>query len=102
MGGGEKMRIAKTQIKFMKNCQKKRCRYISSNMTKEEIEIAEYLVERKFAQSTGDKVKEYYLTQEGKAYLYEYIDMKHQRWMTTGIAVLALIVSVISIVTQLL
>ena len=36
------MRIAKNQIDFMTKCKKK-C-YISSNMTDEEIEIAEYLV----------------------------------------------------------
>ena len=70
-------------------------------MTVEEIEIAEYLVSRKFAKCTGDETKVYSLTQEGKAYLYEYKDMKRQRYWTTGIAFLALIVSVISLMMQI-
>lgn len=93
------MRIAKNQISFMTKCQKKS--YVSSSMTAEEIDIAEYLVWRKFARSDGDKIKEYSLTQEGKAYLYEYKDMKRQRYCTTGIAVLALIVSIISLTMQI-
>lgn len=93
------MRIAKNQIDFMTKCKKK-C-YISSSMTVEEIEIAEYLVSRKFAKCTGDETKVYSLTQEGKAYLYEYKDMKRQRYWTTGIAFLALIVSVISLMMQI-
>ena len=70
-------------------------------MTGEEIEIAEYLVSRNFAKCTGDKTKVYRLTQEGKAYLYEYKDMKRQRYWTTGIAFLALIVSIVSLVMQI-
>lgn len=93
------MRIAKNQIDFMTKCKRK-C-YISSNMTGEEIEIAEYLVSRNFAKCTGDKTKVYRLTQEGKAYLYEYKDMKRQRYWTTGIAFLALIVSIVSLVMQI-
>lgn len=93
------MRIAKNQIDFMTKCKRK-C-YISSNMTGEEIEIAEYLVSRNFAKRTGDKTKVYSLTQEGKAYLYEYKDMKRQRYWTTGIAFLALIVSIVSLVMQI-
>ena len=93
------MRIAKNQIAFMTKC-KKSC-YISSNMTNEELEIAEYLVWRKFAKSTGEETKVYTLTQEGKAYLYEYKDMKRQRYWTTGIAFLALIVLVISLAIQI-
>lgn len=46
-------------------------------------------------------MKVYSLTQEGKAYLYEYKDMKWQRFWTTGIASLALIVSVISLMRQI-
>lgn len=93
------MRIAKNQIDFMTKCKKK-C-YVRSSMTGEEIEIAEYLVSRKFAKCTGDETKVYSLTQEGKAYLYEYKDMKRQRYWTTGIAFLALIVSVISLMMQI-
>ena len=93
------MRIAKNQIDFMTKC-KKNC-YVSSSMTGEEIEIAEYLVSRKFAKCTGDETKVYSLTQEGKAYLYEYKDMKRQRYWTTGIAFLALIVSVVSLMMQI-
>lgn len=66
----------------------------------EEIEIAEYLIWRKFAKSTGNDVKTYLLTQEGKAYLYEYKDMKRQRTWTTAVAFLALIVSIISLTLQ--
>lgn len=65
--------------------------------TEEEFAIAEYLVSKGYLCVVEKKESyEYSLTQEGKAYLSEYERGDLKNSITTGIAVVALIVSIIS------
>ena len=65
--------------------------------TEEELAIAEYLVNKGYLCGVEKKESyEYSLTQEGKAYLSEYERGDLKNSITTGISVVALIVSIIS------
>lgn len=66
----------------------------------EELDIAEYLVNKGYMHVVQKECDEYSLTQEGKAYLSEYERGDLKNSITTGIAMLALIVSIISMILR--
>lgn len=64
----------------------------------EEQEIANYLVERRFLKKSADNNPHLFqITEEGKAYAYEFIDMRLHRLLTSVISFLALIISIIAL-----
>lgn len=85
----------------MRRCRRQK--YLSYSKTarnvEEELAIAEYLVCKGYLCVVEKKESyEYSLTQEGKAYLSEYERGDIKNSITTGIAVVALIVSIISMI----
>lgn len=95
------MRISNEQIRFMRRCRRQK--YLSYPKTvqnaEEDLSIAKYLVSKGYLCVVEKKESyEYSLTQEGKAYLSEYERGDLKNSITTGIAVVALIVSIISMI----
>ena len=83
----------------MRRCRRQK--YLSYPKTvqnvEEDLSIAKYLVSKGYLCGVEKKESyEYSLTQEGKAYLSEYERGDIKNSITTGIAVVALIVSIIS------
>ena len=85
----------------MRRCRRQK--YLSYPKTVQDAEkdlsIAKYLVSKGYLCVVEKKESyEYSLTQEGKAYLSEYERGDLKNSITTGIAVVALIVSIISMI----
>ncbi len=93
------MRISNKQIQLLKYCKKIDDGSVSF-LEGEKHEMAEYLVTRNFLRKTNKNPDIYCITEEGKAYLYEFRDMRAQRLLTSVVSFLALIISIIALLEE--
>lgn len=94
------MRISNEQIALMEKSNKKGIIYLNT-LNSDQNAIVKYLKSRNFVELDSKDNQEYFkLSQEGKAYLYEYKDMIKQRYLATCFSVLAFIISIISLIVS--
>lgn len=90
------LRISKQQMKILRKCGQTKNAVVYFTR-QEEQDAANYLVERKFLKKPDNSPFSFQITEEGKAYAYEFRDMRFHRLLTSVISLLALIISIIAI-----
>lgn len=94
------MRISNRQMKLLKKCRQSKDPVLF--VGQEELAMADYLVSRHFLTRVDvqQDMKLFTITEEGKAYFYEFSDMKFNQRLSLIIAIIALVISVVSLLKK--